>query len=116
MSNDNARPDHYEEEREGIFAQPPKRDYGADIKPAEMVELHSWLYSNQRNKPHMSREALGMTLHRYDKQYELSAMYRYLSWALENGEPIEAILETIIHDLNGFINGEKCFAPRSESY
>ena len=43
-------------------------------------------------------------------------MAGYLRWALANGLSVEAMLETLAHDIGGLARMEECFCPRTDSY
>lgn len=86
------------------------------LNPTEFTELLDFVQVNQKNDPPVERGQLALLLMQYEKKYSLRAMYRYLHWALKNGQPIASIRVTITHDLNGFMNNESFFEPRSASY
>jgi hypothetical protein len=86
------------------------------LNPAEFDELQGFIFANQRIDPPMSKMTVTTTLIRYSHQYSLPAIYRYLQWAIKNGEETGQIMATIIHDLNSFTNGDEFFSPRTSSY
>ncbi len=52
----------------------------------------------------------------FGRNFDLPAMYRFLVWALEQGEEPAFIMATIAHDLNGRNQDPATFSPRTSSY
>ena len=93
-----------------------KRDDEKPLTTPEFQELVNFITANQIVTPCYSHGQYADLLARYATKYSLPAMYRFMVWALQNGLPSIKIMSTIGHDLGGFINQERCFSPRSESY
>lgn len=53
----------------------------------------------------------------YSRKYDGPALYRCIEWYKENeATMMDECLATLVHDFNGFLNEEKFFSPRSESF
>jgi hypothetical protein len=50
----------------------------------------------------------------FGEKHDLSALFRFMLYARENGFTEDEMMATIMHDLNG--RYDKCFSPRSSSY
>ena len=47
---------------------------------------------------------------------EMQDLYAFAKWALKNKKSSEYILANILHDLQGLVENDPCFLPRTDGY
>jgi hypothetical protein len=86
------------------------------VTPIEFTELRDFIVDALKNTGQdVSRFTIACRLLDFrDAGFSLTSMHNYVKWAECRGEGDEAILATLMHDINGM--HESCFCPRTSSY